>query len=46
MKKINPKITALVMALLSLLIAGGIVADEVIGSPTVDSGNSDDTGIW
>ena len=47
MKKVNPKVVAAVTILLSLLI-GGIVADKVIGEPTLaDNGAADDdTGIF
>jgi len=46
MKKINPKITSIVMLLLGVLIAGGLSAVEN-GAPAVahDITGQDDTGV-
>lgn len=33
LKKINPKVTKVVLALMSVLIAGGIAAKEIFGEP-------------
>ena len=47
MKKINPKVTTIVVTLLSLLIAGGIAIDDAVGAPTVapSGGDADGTGL-
>ena len=39
LKKINPKITGLVILLTSLLISGGLAVQETIGEPTSDLGD-------
>ena len=36
MKKVNPKVVALVLMLLSGLIAGAKIADDIIGQPAAD----------
>jgi hypothetical protein len=47
MKKLNPKVTKVVIALLSVLIAGGatIAIKEGIG-PDGNGDGDDDTGLW
>ncbi|MHA1211547.1 MAG: hypothetical protein ACTSSH_03710 [Candidatus Heimdallarchaeota archaeon] len=46
MKKINPKVTSLVILLMSLLISGGLAVQEAIGpaGATVES-NADSPGM-
>ena len=41
MKKINPKVTKVVLALMSVLIAGGIAAKEIIGGEDVEFSGAD-----
>lgn len=49
MKKVNPKVTRLAIALMALLIAGGtaLAFSDVAGAPDARSGigDSDDTGF-
>jgi len=44
MKKINPKITGLVILLLSTLLAGSFAVQDGYGDPTVAPNPPDDTG--
>ncbi len=46
MKKINPKVTTLVVMLLSLLIAGGIAVDDAISPISPQDDATDSTGIF
>lgn len=49
MKKVNPKVAKVVIALLSVLIAGGatLAIKKGIGDPDTGTGTGDDdTGLW
>lgn len=46
MKKINPKIVALVVMLLAGLVAGGKAIDEIVGQPSEAAPNLDDSGAF
>ena len=48
MKKINPKVIGAVIALLGILVAGGVTANEVIGEERtagIAGADPKDTGI-
>jgi len=47
MKKVNPKVAKVLVALLSILIAGGatLAIKEGVGDPS-NGGGDDGTGLW
>ncbi|MFW9923066.1 MAG: hypothetical protein ACFFDW_07225 [Candidatus Thorarchaeota archaeon] len=44
MKKINPKVSAIAILLLTLLITGGIAVQDGLGDPTVTPADPGDDG--
>ncbi|MCF2144286.1 MAG: hypothetical protein ACTSXO_01610 [Candidatus Heimdallarchaeota archaeon] len=50
MKKLNPKVSKIVIAILSVLIAGGatLAIKNGLGETTAgpDGGDTEDTGLW